>query len=76
MLIAWAVVLVSSAVIGLVLGSYLWHVLRCAWRESSMLCAIITLSPIVTRVRAEQAEEREARRLLAGKAWRDSEVFE
>lgn len=69
MLIAWAVVLVASAVIGLAGGAYAWHVLRCAWRKSSMLCARITLSPIVTRVRAEQAEEREARRLLAGKAW-------
>jgi hypothetical protein len=69
MLIAWVVVLVASAVIGLVAGAYAWHVLRCAWRESSMLCTIVTLSPIVSRVLAEQDEEREARRLLAGKAW-------
>jgi hypothetical protein len=71
MIAAWAVVITASAVLGLVLGAWLWNVLRLAWRESSQLCALITLSPLVRRVREEAAEERAARRLLAGKAWKE-----
>lgn len=63
------VVALSALVVGLVLGSLAWHALRCAWRESSMICARITLSPLVARVREEQAEERAGRRSLAGKTW-------
>ena len=71
MIVAWVVVLTASAVLGLVLGAWLWSVLRLAWRESSQLCALITLSPLVRLVRAEAAEEREGRRLLAGKEWKE-----
>lgn len=42
---------------------------RLAWRESTVALATITLSPVVAAVRAEAAEDREARRLLAGKVW-------
>lgn len=68
------VVALSALVVGLVLGSLAWHArawhaLRCAWRESSMICARITLSPLVARVREERAEERAGRRSLAGKTW-------
>jgi len=69
MLIAWVTVLVASIVLGLLLGAWLCHVLRCAWRESSMMCAHISLSPLVARVREERAEERAGRRSLAGKTW-------
>ncbi len=69
MLIAWVAIVGAGLVVGLVAGSYLAHVARLAWRESTVALATITLSPVVAAVRAEAADDREARRLLAGKVW-------